>query len=58
MSKVEESEEYKTELLEEFVFMNHYLLYFRTNGRYLYIGDTNYGGYSFGIATRSIGQRR
>ena len=33
MSKVEEGKEYKTEILEEVVFRNHYHLYSKTIGR-------------------------
>lgn len=38
MSKVEEGKEYKTEILEEVVFRNHYHLYSKTIERNLYIG--------------------
>ena len=38
MSKVKECKEYKTEILEGFVFRNHYHLYSKAIGRNLYIG--------------------
>jgi len=38
ISKVEEGKEYKKEILEEFVFKNHYHLYSRTIGNNLYVG--------------------
>ena len=38
ISKVEEGKEYKREILEEFVFKNHYHLYSKTIGRNLYVG--------------------
>lgn len=38
MSKVKEGKEYKTEILEEFVFRNHYHIYSKAIGRNLYIG--------------------
>lgn len=38
ISKVEEGKEYKKEILEEFVFKNHYHLYSKTIGSNLYVG--------------------
>ena len=38
MSKVEEGKEYKTEILEEVVFRNHYHLYSKTMGSNMYLG--------------------
>lgn len=38
INKVEEGKEYRREILEEFIFKNHYHLYSKTIGNNLYMG--------------------